>query len=66
MVHQSTNSASPQSPRESELEFRRLVRGEGSSARLVKAIKRESRTYVDEVRAGRYRSGGRANGSAAA
>jgi hypothetical protein len=46
---------SPQKPRESEQEFNRLLRGEGSPQRLVTAIKKESRTYVSEVRDGRYR-----------
>lgn len=56
---------SPQNPRESEQEFDRLLRGEGSPERLVTAIKKESRTYVKDVRAGRYRAS-RTNGRPAA
>lgn len=65
MPDQISIKASPQAPRESEKEFSRLLRGEGSPERLVTAIKHESRTYVQGVRAGRYR-GGRSDGRAAA
>ena len=47
---------SPLTPRESEQEFNRLLQGEGSPERLVIAIKKESRSYVKNVRAGRYRA----------
>lgn len=56
---------SPQTPRESEQEFNRLLRGEGSPERLVTAIKKESRTYVKNVRAGHYRAS-RTNGNTTA
>jgi hypothetical protein len=56
MTEETMAKPSPQTPRESEQEFNRLLRGEGSPQRLVTAIKKESRSYVKDVRAGRYRA----------
>jgi hypothetical protein len=56
MTEETMAKPSPQTPRESEQEFDRLLRGEGSPQRLVTAIKKESRSYVKNVRAGRYRA----------
>jgi hypothetical protein len=47
---------SPQRIRESSEEFRKLLRGNGSAERYVEAVRKESRSYVSGVRAGRYRS----------
>lgn len=48
---------SPQKVRESSREFRELVQGNGSAKRYVAAVKKESKSYVSEVRTGRYRGG---------
>lgn len=56
---------SPQRPRESQQEFRRLLRGESSPERFVTAVKKESLSYVKDVRSGEYRAA-RATGRKAA
>jgi hypothetical protein len=48
---------SPQKVRESSHAFRELVQGKGSAKRYVAAVQKESRSYVSDVRTGRYRNG---------
>jgi hypothetical protein len=48
---------SPQKVRESSEEFRKLVQGKTSAEQYVAAVKKETRSYVSGVRAGRYRNG---------
>ena len=48
---------SPQKVRESSREFRHLVQGTGSAKAYVAAVKKESKSYVSQVRTGRYRDG---------
>ena len=55
--HNPPMKPSPQKTRESSEEFRALLRGNGSAERYVAAVRRESRSYVSGVLAGRYRSG---------
>lgn len=62
MTAESKNNPSPKKPSESQKEFDRVVHGKGSSERLVSAIKRESQSYVSNVRAGRYVSKNGASG----
>lgn len=59
MSEETMAKSSPQHPRESEQEFRRLLQGEGSPEQFVIAVKKESRSYVKSVRNGRYSVGGR-------